>query len=51
MFPEGTLLFLDGGTLDLGVTRDGTMLGANEYATFVETFEGLAMTGCEVLWV
>ena len=51
MFPEGTLLFLDGGTLDLGVTRDGTMLGNNEYATFVETFEGLAMTGCEVLWI
>jgi hypothetical protein len=51
MFPEGSLLFLDGGTLDLGVTRDGTMLGNNEYATFVESFEGVAMTGCEILWV
>ena len=51
IFPEGSLLFLDGGTLDLGVTRDATMLGANEYATFVETFEGVAMTGCEILWV
>jgi hypothetical protein len=51
IFPEGSLLFLDGGTLDLGVTRDGTMLGNNEYATFVESFEGVAMTGCEILWV
>lgn len=51
IFPEGTFLFLDGGTLDLGVQRDATMIGANEYATFVETFEGLAMTGCEALWI
>lgn len=51
LFPEGTFLFLDGGTLDLGVTRDATMLSANEYATFVETFEGVAKTGCESLWV
>jgi hypothetical protein len=51
LFPEGTFLFLDGGTLDLGVTRDSTMLEANEYATFVETFEGVAQTGCESLWV
>jgi hypothetical protein len=51
IFPEGTFLFLDGGTLDLGVQRDATMLTANEYATFVETFEGLAKIGCESLWV
>ena len=51
LFPEGTFLFLDGGTLDLGVQRDATMISANEYATFVETFEGLAMTGCESLWI
>ena len=51
LFPEGTFLFLDGGTLDLGVQRDATMVAANEYATFVETFEGVAQTGCESLWV
>jgi hypothetical protein len=51
LFPEGTFLFLDGGTLDLGIQRDGTMIAANEYATFVETFEGVAKTGCESLWI
>ena len=51
LFPEGSFLFLDGGTLDLGVQRDMTMIGANEYATFVETFEGVAFTGCDSLWV
>lgn len=51
LFPEGTFLFLDGGTLDLGVQRDATMLASNEYATFVETFEGVAKTGCESLWI
>jgi hypothetical protein len=51
LFPEGSYLFLDGGTLDLGVTRDGAMLAANEYATFVETFEAVAKTGCAGLWV
>lgn len=51
LFPEGTFLFLDGGTLDLGVQRDASMLASNEYATFVETFEGIAKTGCESLWI
>lgn len=51
LFPEGTFLFLDGGTLDLGVVRDETMLSANEYATFVETFENVAKVGCESLWI
>lgn len=51
LFPEGTFLFLDGGTLDLGVQRDMTMISANEYATFVETFEGVAKTGCESFWI
>jgi len=51
LFPEGTFLFLDGGTLDLGIQRDMTMIAANEYATFVETFEGVAKTGCESLWI
>jgi hypothetical protein len=51
MFPEGDFLFLDGGTLDLGVQRDSTMLASNEYATFMETFEGVAKTGCDSLWI
>lgn len=51
IFPEGAFLFLDGGTLDLGVVRDKTSLAANEYSTFVETFEGVAKIGCESLWI
>lgn len=51
VFPEGAFLYLDGGTLDLGVVRDMTSVAANEYATFVETFESVAFTGCESLWL
>jgi hypothetical protein len=51
LFTEGTLLFLDGGTLDLGVIRDADLVSTNDYVTFVETFEGLAKVGIEVLEV
>ena len=51
MFAEGTFLFLDGGTLDLGVIRDSTLVGTNDYKTFVETFEGIAKVGIESLAV
>ena len=51
MFAEGTFLFLDGGTLDLGVIRDSTLVGTNDYKMFVETFEGVAKLGVEGLVV
>lgn len=51
MFAEGTFLFLDGGTLDLGVIRDSTLVGTNDYKMFVETFEGVAKVGIESLKV
>jgi hypothetical protein len=51
MYPEGAFLYLDGGTLDLGVQRDMTMISENEYATFAESFEGLAKIGCDGLWM
>ena len=51
MFAEGTFLFLDGGTLDLGVIRDSTLVGTNDYKMFVETFEGVARIGVESLKV
>jgi hypothetical protein len=51
MFAEGTFLFLDGGTLDLGVIRDSTLVGTNDYKMFVETFEGIAKVGVESLVV
>lgn len=49
IFAEGTFLFLDGGTLDLGIVRDSTLLGTNDYRMFVETFEGVAKVGVESL--
>ncbi len=51
LFPEGTFLFLDGGTLDLGLVRDSTLNGTNDYKVFVETFEGVAKVGFESLRV
>jgi len=49
LFAEGSFLFLDGGTLDLGIIRDSTLVGTNDYKMFVETFEGLAFVGVESL--
>ncbi len=51
IFAEGTFLFLDGGTLDLGIIRDSTLVGTNDYKMFVETFEGVAKVGVESLVV
>jgi chemotaxis protein histidine kinase CheA len=49
LFSEGSFLFLDGGTLDLGIVRDSGLVGTNDYRMFVETFEGLAFVGIESL--
>ena len=49
LFAEGSFLFLDGGTLDLGIVRDSTLVGTNDYKMFVETFEGVAFIGVEAL--
>jgi hypothetical protein len=51
IFAEGSFLFLDGGTLDLGIIRDSTLVGTNDYKMFVETFEGIAFVGVEALKV
>ena len=51
LFSEGTFLFLDGGTLDLGIVRDSTLNGTNDYKIFLETFEGVAKVGVESLRV
>jgi hypothetical protein len=42
IFIKGSLQFLDGGRLDLGVVRDSTLDATNDYETFVETFENVA---------
>jgi chemotaxis protein histidine kinase CheA len=49
LFAEGTFLFLDGGVLDLGIIRDSTLVGTNDYKMFIETFEAVAMVGVESL--
>jgi len=49
LFAEGTFLFLDGGTLDLGIIRDSGLVGTNDYKMFIETFEGVAKVGIESL--
>jgi hypothetical protein len=49
LFAEGTFIFLDGGTLDLGIIRDSSLVGTNDYKMFVETFEGIAKVGTEAL--
>jgi len=51
IFAEGSFLFLDGGTLDLGIIRDSSLVGTNDYKMFVETFEGIAFVGVEALKV
>ena len=51
IFLDGTFLFLDGGTLDLGVVRDSTLNKVNDYQMFLETFEGVAKVGPESIRV
>lgn len=49
LYAEGTFQRLDGGRLDLGVVRDSILDGTNDYQTFVESFEGIALRGFESL--
>lgn len=48
LYPAGTVVKLNGGTLDLGVTRDSTLNVANDFQIFVETFDGHAIIGSGV---
>lgn len=51
LFSEGSFLFLDGGTLDIGIVRDSALVGTNDYRMFTESFEGVAFVGVESLAV
>lgn len=51
LYVTGTLLFLDGGTLDMGVVRDHVLNARNRYRQFMETFEGVASRDIEPLRV
>ncbi len=45
LFAEGSIQFLDGGRLDLGVVRDSTLDASNDFELFVEPFESIAFRG------
>lgn len=47
LFAEGDWLYLDGGTLDLGVVRDSTLNAQNRFQTFSEEFQSVAFRGVE----
>lgn len=51
LFAEGDWGLLDGGTLDLGMIRDSTLVGDNKYQTFSEGFEHAFFRGMESLHV
>lgn len=45
LYPEGSWNFLDGGMLDIGIIRDTTNTGVNNYTIFSETWEGTHFHG------
>ncbi len=47
LYPEGSWLFLDGGTLDLGVMRDTATTETNDFQIFYESFEAAHFHGVE----
>lgn len=49
LYPAGDWMFLDGGSLDLGLVRDSVLNAKNRYRQFMETFEGAANRGVESL--
>ena len=51
LFPEGSFLYLDGGTLELGLVRDSVLNATNEFQVFGESFETVAFLGVESMYV
>jgi hypothetical protein len=49
--PANSFMFVDGGTLDLGLVRDSVLNSTNDYQIFAETFENVAFIGVESLWI
>lgn len=47
LFPEGAWVYLDGGTLDLGIVRDSILNSQNDYQIFYEEFFGVCNLGQE----
>ena len=51
LWAPGTVVRLDGGSLNLGVVRDSTLNSTNEFQTFTETFEAICVPGNEVVLI
>jgi len=51
LFAEGDWLLLEGGSLDLGIIRDSTLVGLNRYRTFSEEFLYPTFRGIESLHI
>lgn len=51
LFAPGSWLFLDAGTLDLGIVRDSVLNATNDLEYFSESFESAAFVGLESLKV
>lgn len=51
IWAPGTVLLLDGGTLDLGIVRDSVLNATNDMQFFAETFQALVNLGPDVTQV
>jgi len=51
LYPAGTVVRMRGRTLDFGTVRDSVLNAANDFQIFVETFDGIAIPGYEILEV
>lgn len=51
LYPVGTWVFLDTGSLELGIVRDSTLNAENEFQVFGESWESLAQVGYQSLEV
>lgn len=47
IYPEGTYIYLDGGSLDLGLVRDSALNSVNDYQIFYEEFNTVTKLGPE----
>lgn len=49
LYPEGAFIYLDAGTLEIGLVRDSVLNAQNDFQIFGEFFENIAFVGVEAL--
>lgn len=49
LYPEGSFIYLDSGTLEIGLVRDSILNASNDFQIFGEFFENVAFVGVEAL--